>query len=77
MKLFILNDNINSFDNVILSLKKNLNYPYSQCVSIATIVHYAGKCVIKSGDSDNDVNVIQTVFKMLSKDGLTVKIEVE
>jgi ATP-dependent Clp protease adapter protein ClpS len=74
MKLYIYNDNKNTFDTVINSLKRNLNYPYSQCVSIATIIHYSGKCLIKSG-SNSDEDMIQSIFTTFANDGLTVKME--
>jgi ATP-dependent Clp protease adapter protein ClpS len=74
MKLFIVNDNKNTFDAVIGSIKRNLNYPYSQCVSIATIVHYSGECLVASSSSE-DYGMIETVFNSMVRDGLTVKIE--
>lgn len=72
MTLYILNDNINSFEHVIQCIRMYLNYPYTQCVSIAHIIHNTGKCLVK--ECDNDV-LISEIYESLVKEGLTLKIE--
>jgi ATP-dependent Clp protease adaptor protein ClpS len=72
MKLYILNDNVNSFGHVITCIQKYLNYPYMQSVSIAHIVHDTGKCLIK--ESDDNV-LVEDVYENLAKEGLNLRIE--
>jgi len=72
MKLFILNDDVNSFDHVIRCIQKYLNYPYMQGCSIADIVHNTGKCLIKESD---DEELIKGIYEMLVKEGLHLRIE--
>ena len=72
MKLFILNDDVNSFDHVVECIQKYLNYPYLQAHSIANIVHNNGKCAIKESD---DKEMIDEVSACLVKRGINIKIE--
>jgi len=72
MKLFILNDDVNSFEHVTSCIQRYLNYPYLQAVSIADIVHNIGRCEIK--DSDDEV-VIKEIYEGLVKEGLHLRIE--
>ena len=52
MKLFILNDNVNSFEHVIRCIQRYLNYPYMQAASIASIVHNSGRCLVKESNDE-------------------------
>jgi len=72
MKLFILDDDVNTFEHVIESIQIRLSYPNSQASSIAHIVHHTGKCLVKT---DSDENIINRIYKKLKADGLNVKIE--
>lgn len=72
MKLYILNDNENSFHHVIRSIQSYLNYPYTQCESIANIVHNNGQCMVK--DTDDEV-VINEIYKKLVASGLKLRME--
>ena len=72
MKLFILNDDVNSFEHVISCIQRYLNYPYLQAVSIADIVHNSGRCEIK--DSDDEV-MIKEIYEGLVKEGLHLRME--
>ena len=72
MKLFILNDDVNSFDHVVRCIQRYLNYPYMQGCSIADIVHNTGKCLVK--ESDDEV-MIKGIYKALIKEGLHLRIE--
>ena len=47
--LYLLNDNVHSFDDVVFTLQRYLAYPQLQGRSIANIVHTRGECSIKSG----------------------------
>jgi len=72
MKLYILNDDVNSFEHVIHCIQKYLNYPYMQGASIAHIVNDNGKCLVKESD---DEPVIQEIYEGLVKEGLNLRIE--
>lgn len=72
MKLYILNDNINSFEHVIQTIQRYLNYPYLQATSIAYIIHHSGQCEVKESD---DEELIDELYRMLVKQGLNLKIE--
>lgn len=72
MKLFILNDNVNTFDNVINSIQMYLNYPYMQGLSIAHIVNDVGECLVKESD---DTELIEEIYEGLVSSGLNVKLE--
>ena len=72
MKLFILNDDVNSFDHVVRCIQRYLNYPYMQGCSITDIVHNTGKCLVKESD---DEPMIKGIYKALIKEGLHLRIE--
>ena len=71
MKLFICNDDVNSFDHVINIIQRYLSYPYMQACSIANIVHNNGECLVKS---DEDDSVIIELYDSLKENGLTVRV---
>ena len=72
MKLFILNDDVNSFAHVVRCIQRYLNYPYMQGCSIADVVHNTGKCCVKESD---DEQMIKSIYEMLVKEGLHLRIE--
>jgi|TARA_B110000285_G_C14766671_1_gene442089 ATP-dependent Clp protease adapter protein ClpS len=72
MKLYILNDDVNSFDTVIRIVQLYLNYPYLQSASIANIVHNSGQCEVKDSD---DEDLIKEVYRNMVKEGLHLRIE--
>ena len=72
MRLFILNDNVNTFEHVTMVIQKYLNYPHLQAGSIANIVHNNGVCEVK--DSDDEV-LITEIYKSMVKEGLSMRIE--
>lgn len=48
--LYLLNDDVHSFDEVVFTLQRYLAYPQTQGRSIANVIHTKGECDIKSGD---------------------------
>ena len=72
MKLFILNDNVNSFEHVIRCIQRYLNYPYMQAASIASIVHNSGRCLV---NESNDELMIKGLYEVFVKEGLKLRIE--
>ena len=70
-RLYLLNDNIHSFQEVIFVLKRYLGYSDLQGASIADLVHRTGKCEIKTGHFDD----LELLKEMLIKEGYSVKLE--
>jgi ATP-dependent Clp protease adaptor protein ClpS len=48
-QLVLFNDDVNSFDDVIRWLVEICNHESLQAEQCAYIVHYAGKCSVKTG----------------------------
>lgn len=70
-KLVLYNDNVNSFDDVILSLMEVLKHNVYQAEQCAVIVHKVGKCDIKVGS----IKELEKYKKELKDKGLKIKIE--
>ncbi len=49
-KLILYNDDVNTFDHVIECLIRICNHEPLQAEQSATLVHYKGKCIVKTGD---------------------------
>jgi ATP-dependent Clp protease adaptor protein ClpS len=50
VKLILYNDDVNTFDHVIECLVRICNHDALQAEQSAMLVHYKGKCVVKTGD---------------------------
>ena len=48
-EIILYNDDINTFDHVINSLVAYCEHTFEQAEQCAYIVHYSGKCAVKSG----------------------------
>ena len=70
-KLVLLNDQVNSFEHVILCLVTVLDYTSEQAEQVSLIVHNAGKCIIKTGL----FNELEPIYNQLSLYGLTLEIQ--
>lgn len=68
--IVLFNDDVNTFDHVINLLVKVCNHDTIQAEQCATLVHYKGKCAVKSGSLDE----LKVVSEILSDNGLTVEI---
>tara|TARA_B100001057_G_C22826038_1_gene941456 strand:- start:1437 stop:1721 length:285 start_codon:yes stop_codon:yes gene_type:complete len=51
-KIILFNDDINTFDHVIKTLVAYCDHTYEQAEQCAYIVHYTGKCTVKTGSYD-------------------------
>ena len=51
--LIVWNDDVNTFDHVILSLMEICQHTEEQAEQCALLVHYKGKCSVKRGDFDD------------------------
>jgi len=70
-RLYLLNDDVHSFEEVVYVLKRYLGYPDLQGASIADLVHRKGKCEIKIGHFDE----LELLKEMLIKEDYNVKLE--
>ena len=51
-EIVLYNDDVNTFDNVIDTLVRVCNHTSEQAEQCAILVHYKGKCTVKTGDFD-------------------------
>jgi Uncharacterized conserved protein len=49
-EIVLHNDDVNTFDHVIESLVVVCEHTFEQAEQCATLVHYKGKCTVKSGE---------------------------
>ncbi|MCY4562351.1 MAG: ATP-dependent Clp protease adaptor ClpS [Flavobacteriaceae bacterium] len=68
--LILFNDDFNTFDHVIDCLIKHCKHARVQAEQCTYIVHYNGKCEVKSGPLDK----LKTIGEKLEQEGLTVEI---
>jgi ATP-dependent Clp protease adaptor protein ClpS len=52
MDLIVFNDDVNTFDHVIETLIKVCNHTTEQAEQCTMLIHYKGKCAVKSGTFD-------------------------
>lgn len=69
--LIVFNDDVNTFDHVIDSLIKVCRHNPIQAEQCTYIVHYKGKCDVKSGDWDT----LEPMCTALLDRGITAEIQ--
>jgi ATP-dependent Clp protease adaptor protein ClpS len=69
-EIILYNDNVNHFDHVISCLIDFCNHHPLQAEQCAMLVHYNGKCSIKSGK----LNELKPIYEALLENHLTVEI---
>lgn len=69
-KLIVYNDNVNTFDHVISCLVDFCNHSEIQAEQCAMIIHYKGKCQVKSGSYEE----LEPICTELLENGLTAEI---
>ncbi len=52
-KLTVFNDDVNSFEHVIITFVQVLHHTPVQAEQCAWIIHHTGKCVVKNGSFDD------------------------
>ena len=70
-KLYLLNDNHHTFEDVIRVLRKYLSFPITQGQSVANIVHNNGKCDIYNGE----IEMVENLYELFRSEGLNLKID--
>ena len=68
--LVLYNDDFNTFDHVIYTLIKVCEHSAEQAEQCSLIVHYKGKCTVKSGEIED----LKPRCKALLDAGLSAKI---
>ncbi|MEM9024511.1 MAG: ATP-dependent Clp protease adaptor ClpS [Bacteroidota bacterium] len=70
-QLVLFNDDVNTFDFVIDTLVEVCDHDYLQAEQCAFIVHYKGKCDVKSGGYPE----LEPLCSELLRRGLTAEIQ--
>ena len=70
-KLYLLYDDIHTFEDVVAVLRKYFSFPITQGQSIAHIVHNTGKCDIYTGNIEH----IKLLYELLRSEGFNVEID--
>ena len=69
--LMVYNDDFNTFDHVIDTLKELCGHTTEQAEQCTLLIHYKGKCDVKRGT----VKQLKPLFEALGERGLTAAIE--
>ena len=69
-EIILFNDDVNTFDHVIETLISTCEHTYTQAEQCSILVHYKGKCVVKTGSHKDLV----PRCKKLLQAGLSAKI---
>lgn len=69
-KLVVFNDDVNTFDFVISCLIEICNHTLEQAEQCTMLIHYKGKCTVKTGSLD----LIKPMHQKLLSRGLTSEI---
>jgi ATP-dependent Clp protease adaptor protein ClpS len=71
--LILYNDEVNTFQHVIKSLVEVCGHDEVQAEQCALIVHFKGKCEVKSGP----VEVLNAMSRSLNRKGLNSKVDLK
>ena len=69
-KIILYNDDVNSFEHVIMCLVAFCDHNFQQAEQCAVIVHYKGRCAVKHGTRED----MKNIAKKLSEESLTVEV---
>lgn len=69
--IVVYNDDVNSFEHVIMCFLKYCDHNMHQAEQCAQIIHYNGKCDVKRGTLDK----LTPIHEALLENGLRSKIE--
>lgn len=68
-QIILHNDDVNTFDHVISCLIRYCDHTLEQAEQCAYIIHYKGKCVVKTGSFSD----LEPRCSMLLKEGLSAE----
>ena len=69
-EIVLFNDDVNTFEHVIESLIAICNHTHEQAEQCALLVHYKGKCTVKTGSYDE----LEPLCSRLLEVGLSAEI---
>jgi ATP-dependent Clp protease adaptor protein ClpS len=69
-EIVLFNDDVNTFDHVIDTLIRVCNHDELQAEQCALLVHYKGKCIVKTGTFDE----LKPQCSLLLEAGLSAEI---
>jgi ATP-dependent Clp protease adaptor protein ClpS len=69
--IVVYNDDVNTFEHVILCLIKYCRHGLEQAEQCTHIIHNNGKCAVKSGN----FNKLKPIYEALLENGILAKIE--
>jgi len=69
-EIILFNDDVNTFQHVIETLVKVCKHTYQQAEQCAYIVHFSGKCVVKTGSLEKLIPICTALLEA----GLSVEI---
>lgn len=69
-EIILFNDDVNTFQYVIETLVKVCKHSYQQAEQCAYIVHFSGKCVVKTGSLEKLIPICTALLEA----GLSVEI---
>ena len=61
-QIILHNDDVNTFQHVIETLVKVCKHTYQQAEQCAYIVHFSGKCVVKTGSLEELVPICSALL---------------
>ncbi|WP_291118406.1 ATP-dependent Clp protease adaptor ClpS [Flavobacterium sp. UBA6135] len=70
-EIILFNDDVNTFDHVIETLIRVCNHEALQAEQCAILVHYKGKCAVKTGSYDE----LEPQCTQLLEAGLSAEIQ--
>lgn len=70
-EIVLYNDDVNTFDHVIDTLIKACKHTSEQAEQCAILVHYKGRCTVKTGSFDE----LKPLCSQLLEAGLSAEIE--
>ena len=62
-QIILYNDDVNTFQHVIETLVKVCKHTYQQAEQCAYIVHFSGKCVVKTGSLEELVPICSSLLE--------------
>ena len=62
-QIILYNDDVNTFQHVIETLVKVCKHTYQQAEQCAYIVHFSGKCVVKTGSLEELVPICTSLLE--------------
>jgi ATP-dependent Clp protease adaptor protein ClpS len=69
-EIVLFNDDVNTFDHVIETLVDVCNHTFEQAEQCSILVHYKGKCTVKTGAYDD----LEPRYSKLLQAGLSAEI---